>query len=166
MALCVCWLLWCCCDVCMTVGKRSWAQCDSVFCLWSSWMVNMSFLYMYVGLILDCYCRNTAWGVITISYSSCLLNHYVPWQVLKTVHMSHTYTVMILASQMQDMLHNYATWGGLEAYWRGVTVTNFLGVKMEKKTLRKQFGGCQRIISSMHRWRKVICCIIMPIGVA
>ncbi len=34
-----------------------------------------------------------------------------------------------------------------------------------KKT-RKYFGGCQLIIPSMHWWKKVICYIGMPIGVA
>ncbi len=31
-----------------------------------------------------------------------------------------------------DMLHKYAPWGGLEAYWRGVDITNVFGVKMRK----------------------------------
>ncbi len=31
------------------------------------------------------------------------------------------------------MLHNYAPWGGLESYRRGVTITNLWGVKMGKK---------------------------------
>ncbi len=31
------------------------------------------------------------------------------------------------------MLHNYASWGGLETYLRGLTLTNF-GGENEKKT--------------------------------
>ncbi len=54
-----------------------------------------------------------------------------------------------------DMLPNDAHCSGLEAYKRGVTWTNLVGRKWEKRL--KLFGGCQCIISSMIRWRKVIC---------
>ncbi len=30
------------------------------------------------------------------------------------------------------MLHNYACWDGLEAYRKGMTLTNILGVKVEE----------------------------------
>ncbi len=41
--------------------------------------------------------------------------------------------------EKDGMLSNYATWGGLEAYRRGVTVTNYFGENGNK--LRKyQYG--------------------------
>ncbi len=56
------------------------------------------------------------------------------------------------------MLSNYAPWSGLEAYHYDKC---FLG-----ENGKKMLGGRQRIISSMHRWRKVICYIMMPLVVA
>ncbi len=65
------------------------------------------------------------------------------------------------------MLHNYAICGGLEPYRRGLTMTHFLGVKVENKILRKCFGG-HYLIKLMHipRWRKVICYLMIPLVVA
>ncbi len=64
------------------------------------------------------------------------------------------------------MLPNYACWGGLEAYQRGVPLTEFVFVKIGKIILKLFFGRCQCIISLMHRWRMVVCYLIMPIGVS
>ncbi len=52
-----------------------------------------------------------------------------------------------------DMLHNYSTYGDLD---------QFLEVKMGKIEI---FWRRQCIISSMQRWRKVICYLMMPLVV-
>ncbi len=62
------------------------------------------------------------------------------------------------------MLPNFVCWGGLEAYWRGMTLTSFYGAENGKKN--QVFGGHQHIISSMHGWRKLVCYLFMPFGVA
>ncbi len=50
---------------------------------------------------------------------------------------------------------------------KGSDLDHFGGVGVKiGKTLENIFGGCQHIISSMHRLRKVICYIIIPLGVA
>ncbi len=56
------------------------------------------------------------------------------------------------------MLPNYAPWGGLEAYQRGIAMTNYLCLKMGKLT----FFGLH--ILSMPRRRKLMLPNDLPSG--
>ncbi len=59
--------------------------------------------------------------------------------VLEVINaLSHQYI-----GEEKDVLHNYASWDGLEAYRRGVTVTNYFLSKWIKK-IRKYLYGRSR----------------------
>ncbi len=61
------------------------------------------------------------------------------------------------------MLHNDAPCIGLVTFQRGFNWTNPGGENGKKSLI--PFGGHQYIISSMHGWGKVVCSLIMPLGV-
>ncbi len=60
-----------------------------------------------------------SWGIVIIS-------------VCLSVH-SHLLLIQYLIKapvEKSDMLPNYAPWGGLDACWKGMTMTYFAGVKI------------------------------------
>ncbi len=57
---------------------------------------------------------------------------------------------IISSMHRSKMLLNYTPWSGLEAYWRGVTVTNYFAWKWGKKTYKVSMGG--RSMTYIYHW--------------
>ncbi len=54
-----------------------------------------------------------------------------------------------------DLLHNYASWGGLEDYWRALTMTNIFKWKLEKNVL--EVNTCSHQCIGGEKWYVTYC---------